>query len=238
VVIAPSPEIADYLQQLADRADRVRSRAVRPEEDNMLKISTDGRKAALDMRLVAEERTAGDCKLDIAARNIARLWQHTKRLTYTDPDSGQPSPIPGALQIVFCDLSTPAEGWNAYDELRSLLSEHGIPRDRIRAIHEARNDAEKGRLFAACRSGHVSVLVGSTEKMGVGTNVQTRAIALHHLDCPWRPADIEHFVVRAVRLSRVSSGLPPRAQDPVHPVDPVRPVRHRCPLPAAPSPSR
>ena len=205
VVIAPSPEIADYLQQLADRADRVRARAVRPEEDNMLKISTDGRKAALDMRLVAGERTAGDCKLDIAARNIARLYQHTKHLAYTDPDSGQPSPIPGALQIVFCDLSTPAEGWNAYDELRSLLSEHGIPRDRIRAIHEARNDAEKGRLFAASRSGHVSVLVGSTEKMGVGTNVQTRAIALHHLDCPWRPADIEQREGRILRQGNQNS---------------------------------
>ena len=100
---------------------------------------------------------------------------------------------------MFCDLSTPAQGWNAYDELRSLLSEHGIPRDRIRAIHEARNDAEKGRLFAASRSGHVSVLVGSTEKMGVGTNVQTRAIALHHLDCPWRPADIEQREGRILR---------------------------------------
>jgi len=171
----------------------------------MLKISTDGRKAALDMRLVAGERTAGDCKLDSAARNIARLYQHAKHLTYTDPDSGQPSPIPGALQIVFCDLSTPAEGWNAYDELRSLLSEHGIPRDRIRAIHEARNDAEKGRLFAACRAGHISVLVGSTEKMGVGTNIQTRAIALHHLDCPWRPADIEQREGRILRQGNQNS---------------------------------
>ena len=105
----------------------------------------------------------------------------------------------------FCDLSTPAQGWNAYDELRSLLSEHGIPRDRIRAIHEARNDAEKGRLFAACRSGHVSVLVGSTEKMGVGTNVQTRAIALHHLDCPWRPADIEQREGRILRQGNQNS---------------------------------
>ncbi len=197
VVIPAGPEIADYLERLADRADKVRSRAVAPEEDNMLKISTDGRKAALDMRLVVGERTAGECKLDIAARNIARLWQHTKQLAYNDPDGGQPSPIPGALQIVFCDLSTPGEGWNAYDELRGLLMEHGIQRDRIRFIHEARNDAEKGRLFAACRTGHVSVLIGSTEKMGVGTNIQTRAIALHHLDCPWRPADIEHFVVRS-----------------------------------------
>jgi len=199
VVIPAGPEIADYLELLADRADKVRSRAVAPEEDNMLKISTDGRKAALDMRLVASERTAGECKLDIAARSIVRLWQHTKQLTYTDPDSGQPSPIPGALQIVFCDLSTPGEGWNAYDELRSLLVEHGIPRNRIRFIHEARNDAEKGRLFAACRAGHVSVLLGSTEKMGVGTNIQTRAIALHHLDCPWRPADIEQREGRILR---------------------------------------
>jgi hypothetical protein len=179
--------------------DRVRSRTVAPEEDNMLKISTDGRKAALDMRVVAGERTAGECKLDVAAGNIARLYQHTKHLAYTDPASGRPSAIRGALQIVFCDLSTPGRGWNAYEELRWLLSEHGIPRERIRFIHEARNDAEKGRLFAACRAGHVSVLVGSTEKMGVGTNIQTRAIALHHLDCPWRPVDIEQREGRILR---------------------------------------
>ena len=100
---------------------------------------------------------------------------------------------------MFCDLSTPAERWNAYAELRALLAAEGVPEQQIRFVHEARNDAEKGRLFAACRAGHVAVLIGSTEKMGVGTNIQTRAVALHHLDCPWRPADIEQREGRILR---------------------------------------
>ena len=199
VVIPAGPEITDYLHELAARAEAVRSRAVAPEEDNMLKISTDGRKAALDMRLVTRQRTAGECKLERAATTIAGIWRETRALTYTDPDSGEPSPIPGALQIVFCDLSTPTDAWNAYTELRALLAEHGIPEHQVRFIHEARNDAEKARLFASCRNGHVAVLIGSTEKMGVGTNIQTRAIALHHLDCPWRPADIEQREGRILR---------------------------------------
>ncbi|WP_249011201.1 helicase-related protein [Conexibacter sp. DBS9H8] len=199
IVIPAGPEITDYLLHLADRAEKVRSRAVLPEEDNMLKISSDGRKAALDMRLITGEQTQGECKLERAARAIGTVWRATRELTYADPDSDEPSPIPGALQIVFCDLSTPSEGWNAYDELRSLLVAEGLPEHQIRFIHEARNDAEKGRLFASCRAGHVAVLIGSTEKMGVGTNIQARAIALHHLDCPWRPADIEQREGRLMR---------------------------------------
>jgi N12 class adenine-specific DNA methylase/SAM-dependent methyltransferase len=236
VLIDPSPELQAYVDDLSRRADAVRGRMVTPEEDNMLKVTTDGRKAALDTRLVTGQKASIPGKLDHAADTIARLWREHRDQIYRTP-SGDPSPITGALQIVFCDLSTPnPDRWNAYDELRQLLAGRGLPAEQIRFIHEARNDAEKGRLFAACRAGHVSVLVGSTEKMGVGTNIQDRCIAIHHLDCPWRPADIEHFVVRAVRLSRVSSGLPPRAQDPVHPVDPVRPVRHRCPPPRRPLP--
>ena len=106
----------------------------------------------------------------------------------------------GALQIASRDLSTPnSERWNAYDELRALLTARGMPAEQVRFIHEARNDAEKARLFAVRRAGHVSVLVGSTEKMGVGTNIQDRCIAIHHLDCPWRPADIEQRDGRGVR---------------------------------------
>ncbi|MGO9750151.1 MAG: helicase-related protein, partial [Solirubrobacteraceae bacterium] len=120
----------------------------------------------------------------------ARLYHATRAREYLDPISGRRSSTPGALQIVFCDLSTPAEGWNAYDQLRDELVDRGVPAERIRYIHQARDDLEKARLFAACRAGHVNVILGSTQKMGIGTNIQARAIALHHLDCPWRPADI------------------------------------------------
>src|ERR1019366_537200 len=169
--------------------------------DNMLKISTDGRKAALDMRLATGQPTQDACKLQIAARRIAQIWEENREQSYIDRDSAQRSLTLGALQIVFCDLGTPttAADWNAYDELRDQLATHGVPRERVRFIHEARNDAEKGRLFAAARAGHIAVLIGSTEKMGVGTNIQARAIALHPLDCPWRPADIEQREGRILR---------------------------------------
>ena len=199
VVIPASEEITAYLQQLADRADKVRNRQVDPTDDNMLTISGDGRRAALDMRLVSPRAAAGECKLDRAADTIAGVWRAHREARYLDPDSGQPSELPGGLQIVFCDLSTPREEWNAYDELRALLAAQGVPEHQVRFVHEARNDSEKGRLFAACRAGHVAVLVGSTEKMGVGTNIQARAVALHHLDCPWRPADIEQREGRILR---------------------------------------
>ncbi|MGH2907704.1 MAG: helicase-related protein, partial [Solirubrobacteraceae bacterium] len=198
VVIPAGPEIIDYLSQLAERAERVRSRSVDPTEDNMLKISGDGRKAALDMRLIDGRPTPGGCKLERAAAAIGRIWNEHKDARYLDAD-GTPSSIPGALQIVFCDLSTPGDGWNAYDELRRLVAAAGVPAHQVRYVHEARNDAEKGRLFAACRAGHVAVLIGSTEKMGIGTNIQARAVALHHLDCPWRPADIEQREGRILR---------------------------------------
>jgi len=199
IVIPTGPEIVAYLQHLADRAETVRGRGVDPSEDNMLKISGDGRRAALDMRLVSGERTQGECKLERAAAQIAEVWRENRHNSYLDADSGEPSPTPGALQIVFCDLSTPREQWNAYNELKTLLTAHGLPEHLVRFVHEARNDAEKGRLFAACRAGHVAVLIGSTEKMGVGTNIQSRAVALHHVDCPWRPADIEQREGRILR---------------------------------------
>jgi N12 class adenine-specific DNA methylase len=199
VVITAGEEIIDYLGQLADRAERVRSRGVDPSEDNMLKISGDGRRAALDMRLVSGERSTGECKLERAAATIAQVWRENRQNQYVDRDNGQPSPTLGGLQIVFCDLSTPSDHWNAYSELKGLLAAHGMPKTQVRFIHDARNDAEKGRLFAACRAGHVAVLIGSTEKMGVGTNIQARAVALHHLDCPWRPADIDQREGRILR---------------------------------------
>lgn len=202
VLIDPSPEISDYVADLGERAERVRNRGVDPREDNMLKISTDGRKAALDLRLVTENAATADTtsKLDVAADTIAAIWKDHRDNRYTEPETGEPSPTPGGLQLVFCDLGTPTEErWNAYDELRDELATRGVPADGVRFVHEAKNDTEKARLFAAARAGHVDVLVGSTAKMGVGTNVQARAVALHHIDCPWRPADIDQREGRALR---------------------------------------
>jgi hypothetical protein len=198
VVIAASQAAQDYFVLLGDRAEKVHSRAVDLTEDNMLKISTDGRKAALDMRLVTGEATEEPCKLDVVALTVTAIWAQHRTVTYSDPETGATSPTPGALQIVFCDLATPNEDrWDAYHELRSLLAAQGVPEREVRFIHEAGSDQEKARLFQACRAGQVAVLIGSTEKMGVGTNIQARAVALHHVDCAWRPADIEHFVVRS-----------------------------------------
>jgi len=158
VVIQASPQIAAYVADLGERAEAVRSRRVTPEEDNMLKISTDGRKAALDMRMVTGEASSTPSKLDVAAAKIAGIWREHRDNAYRDPASAKPSPRPGALQIVFCDLGTPRETWNAYDELRNQLVGHGVPRDEIRFVHDAHSDAEKGRLFAACRAGQVAVV--------------------------------------------------------------------------------
>jgi N12 class adenine-specific DNA methylase len=199
VLIAACPEIRAYIGELGQRAEAVRARRVAPEEDNMLKISTDGRKAALDVRMVDAAPSSTPSKLDVASARIARIWREHRDTVYRDVASGEPSPVRGALQIVFCDLGTPRETWNAYDELREQLVAHGLPRERVRFIHEAASDADKGRLFAAARAGHVAVLVGSTQRVGVGTNVQARCVALHHLDCPWRPADIEQREGRALR---------------------------------------
>ena len=199
VVVPASERLADYVTELAARAEAVRNRAVDPTEDNMLKISGDGRRAALDLRLVGEPPDPGGGKLAAAADRIAAIHRETGDLRYLD-DLGEPSERTGALQLVFCDASTPSgRGWNAYDELRSLLAARGVPESAVRFIHEASTDEAKAKLFAAARDGRVSVLVGSTEKMGVGTNVQARAVALHHLDCPWRPADIEQRDGRILR---------------------------------------
>jgi len=199
VLTSASAELRAYVAALGERAEQVRAGAVSPEQDNMLLISTDGRKAALDMRLVGGQPEPGSSKLDVAADTIAAVWREHREGTYRDPGGG-PSPTPGALQIVFCDLSTPTgPNWNAYRELRDQLAARGIPAEQVRWIHEARNDAEKARLFQACRAGQIAVIIGSTPRMGVGTNIQDRAIALHHLDCPWRPADIEQREGRALR---------------------------------------
>ncbi|MEX0705788.1 MAG: hypothetical protein WD041_04150, partial [Nitriliruptoraceae bacterium] len=201
VAVPATAELERFIEQLADRADQVASGAVAPEDDNMLAICTDGRKAALDVRMVDEQtRPSGPTKVDQAADAIVKTWEHTRDNTYDDPTTGESSPVRGGLQLVFCDLGTPnPRRWNAYDELRQQLVARGMPDGAIRYIHEAKTDVDKARLFAAARAGHVAVLIGSTEKMGVGTNVQTRAVALWHLDCPWRPADIAQREGRILR---------------------------------------
>lgn len=200
ISVEPTPELQGYISDLGDRADKVANRAVDPRDDNMLKISSDGRKAALDMRIIAAETTPdGPTKVGTAASAIAAVWQETKDNRYLDEATGEPHPNPGALQIVFCDLSTPGEGWNVYEELRDTLYAHGLPYGSVRFIHEARNDREKAQLFAQCRTGNVAVLVGSTAKMGVGTNIQARAVHLVDMDAPWRPADVEQRHGRILR---------------------------------------
>jgi Helicase conserved C-terminal domain len=180
----------------------VRNRAVGPEEDNMLKISGDGRRAALDLRLAGlPQDTPG--KAHAAAQQIAAIWRAHRGDAYQAPD-GTPYPLRGSLQLVFCDLGTPRPGWNVYDELRDQLASRGLPRESVRFVHEARTDRDKGQLFAACRSGRVAVLIGSTETMGTGVNVQDRAVALHHLDAPWRPADVAQREGRIIRQGNLN----------------------------------
>ncbi|MBN9605465.1 MAG: hypothetical protein J0G30_02505 [Actinomycetales bacterium] len=200
VVLTPGEEVRDYVARLGERAERVANRSVQPSEDNMLNISTDGRKAALDIRMIDPAVNPAIVPLDEIADRIAHIHHAHAGNTYLDTRTGQPSPLPGALQIVFCDLGTPnPTKWNAYDYLKVGLTARGVPEGGVRFVHEARNDAEKARLFAACRDGKVAILIASTSKAGVGTNVQARAIALHDVDCPWRPADVAQRHGRILR---------------------------------------
>lgn len=200
VAIQPTVELEQFIETLGTRAEKVAARSVSPSEDNMLTISTDGRKAALDIRMIVPRDPSGPSKVDLAADSIHRVWEQTKDNTYLDPITGQESPVRGALQLVFSDIGTPnPTRWNAYDELRAQLIARGMPAESIRYMHEAKTDVDKARLFAAARAGHIAVLMGSTEKMGVGTNVQARAVALYHLDCPWRPSDIAQREGRILR---------------------------------------
>jgi len=188
VVVAPtSPELKEYVATLVERAQRIRNGSVDPRVDNMLKITGDGRKAALDMRLVGREAGNGyETKVQMAIENIYRAWQEgaDKRLT----------------QAVFCDMSTPnPDKFNVYDEIKAKLMERGVPEKEIAYIHDADTDAKKKTLFDSVNAGRVRILLGTTEKMGAGTNVQKKLKALHHLDAPWRPRDIEQRDGRILR---------------------------------------
>jgi N12 class adenine-specific DNA methylase len=188
ITAAPaSPELKEYVQTLVERARKLKSSKIDPSVDNMLKITGDGRKAALDMRLVDPFADIhGDTKVNRAVENIYRAWEEgaDKRLT----------------QLVFCDLSTPnPDRFNVYDEIRDRLIAKGIPAKEIAYIHDADTDLQKKALFDSVNAGRIRILLGSTEKMGAGTNVQKRLVALHHLDAPWRPRDIEQREGRILR---------------------------------------
>jgi N12 class adenine-specific DNA methylase len=182
-----SPELKAFIRTLTERAERLKKERVDPAVDNMLKITGEGRKAALDMRLIdpgAEPET--ETKIDLAVDRIVKVWQATQ--------------VERSTQLVFSDLSTPdPERFNVYDEVRSKLVKAGVPGGEIAFIHNAGTDAAKKLLFDAVNAGRVRVLLGSTEKMGAGTKVQRRLAALHHLDAPWRPRDIEQREGRILR---------------------------------------
>ncbi|WP_033401430.1 AAA family ATPase, partial [Actinokineospora enzanensis] len=195
VVSTASPIQRAYIHDLARRAENCRGSRAEKGGDNMLKVCTDGRKVAVDPALVG----LGDPfpgKIDDVVENASRIFHQTAELQFpadskhaADAETG----VRGAFQIVFCDLGTPGKerGDQVYGKIRDGLIAQGVPREQIRFIHDAGTDAQKAKLFADCRSGKVSVLIGSTDKLGVGTNIQSRAVALHHLDAPWRPADVE-----------------------------------------------
>lgn len=187
-VIKPSELQQEMVKGLAERAEKIRGGGVDPHVDNMLRITNDGRKLALDMRLInplAADDPNG--KVAVCARNVYKIWEQTKEQRST--------------QLVFCDLSTPTKdgSFNVYDDLKKKLMEQGIPEDEIAFIHDADSEVKKKALFAKVRAGQIRVLMGSTQKMGAGTNVQDRLIALHDLDCPWRPSDLQQRLGRIVR---------------------------------------
>ena len=187
-VLKPSPEQEELVSTFADRAEMVRSGGVEPHEDNMLKITNDGRKCALDQRLINDMLPDfPDSKVNRCVKNAFDIWQETAQNR--------------SAQLIFCDLSTPKNDgtFNVYNDVREKLVEKGIPREEIAFIHEAGTELKKAELFAKVRSGKVRILLGSTPKLGAGTNIQDRLIALHHLDCPWKPADLEQQEGRILR---------------------------------------
>ena len=184
----PSEEQKEILKGLSERADKVRNRVVEPDEDNMLNITNDGKKLALDQRLINPLLPDNpDSKVNVCVKNVFSIWDKTKENKST--------------QLLFSDMSTPkGDGeFNIYDDIRDKLVAMGIPKEEIAFIHEANSDKQKDELFAKVRKGDVRILLGSTQKMGAGTNVQNKLIALHDLDVPWRPADLEQRAGRIVR---------------------------------------
>ena len=210
-VIQPSELQQEMVRGLAERAEAIRAGGVDPRVDNMLRITNDGRKLALDMRLINPLATDDpNGKVATCARNVIRIWEQTKEQR--------------SAQLVFCDLSTPNKNTpiemqkneegiyemipnqftDVYNDLKKKLMEAGVPEEEIAFIHDANTEARKKELFSKVRSGQVRILMGSTQKMGAGTNVQDRLIALHDLDCPWRPSDLAQRLGRIVRQGNLN----------------------------------
>lgn len=187
VAVKPSDIQKELVESLGERAQKIRDGTVDPHEDNMLKITNDGRKLALDQRLINELLPENkNSKVNACIKNILKIYHETVEEKST--------------QLVFCDMSTPRnDAFNVYDEIRNKLLEEGIPESEIVYIHNAKTDVKKKELFSKVREGKVRILIGSTGKMGAGTNVQERLIAIHDLDCPWRPSDLEQRAGRIVR---------------------------------------
>ena len=187
-VLKPSEEQQEMVSAFSERAEEVRAGLVNPTVDNMLKITNDGRKCALDQRLLNELLPdAEKSKVNTCVENAFQVWDEGKADRTT--------------QLIFCDLSTPkGDGtFNVYDDVRNKLVARGIPKEEIAFIHEYNTETKKADLFAKVRAGQVRILMGSTPKLGAGTNVQDRLIALHHLDCPWKPSDLEQQEGRILR---------------------------------------
>ena len=187
-VLKPSEEQKEMVEAFSERAEQVRGGVVDPRVDNMLKITNDGRKCALDQRLLNDMLPdAGESKVNACVENAFQVWEDGKDTQ--------------ATQLIFCDLSTPkTDGtFNVYDDVRNKLVERGIPKEQIAFIHEYNTEVRKAELFAKVRAGQVRILMGSTPKLGAGTNVQDRLLALHHLDCPWKPSDLEQQEGRILR---------------------------------------
>ena len=185
-IVHKTRDFSQYLKYISERADDVRNGRVSRADDNMLKITTDGRKAALDLRLIGDDygfTTAS--KVFMCAENVSQIYKSTTQDLST--------------QLVFCDTSTPKEGFNIYDELKGLLMKMGVPAHEIAYVHDATTESKRERIFEDMRQGVIRVLIGSTFKLGLGVNVQNKLIALHHLDVPWRPADMVQREGRILR---------------------------------------
>ncbi|TDP56390.1 helicase-related protein [Aminicella lysinilytica] len=188
IAVKPSEMQKEMVESLAERAEKVRGGGVDSSVDNMLKITKDGRKLALDQRMLNEMLPDfEDSKINACVENIYRIWNETSEKK--------------SAQLVFCDLSTPKNdgSFSVYNDIRKKLIERGIPEKEVRFIHEADTDMKKKELFQKTRKGEVRVLLGSTQKMGAGTNVQDKLVALHDVDCPWRPSDLEQRSGRIIR---------------------------------------
>ena len=196
VTTEPSSFQQEMVAELGERAEAVRNREVEPDEDNMLKITSDGRKLALDQRLQNPLLPDDpDSKVNACVKNVLAEWRDSADIRGT--------------QLIFCDLSTPKNDgkFNVYNDIKEKLIAQGIPQEEIAFIHDANTEAQKAELFAKVRRGQVRVLIGSTQKMGAGTNVQDRIVASHDLDCPWRPADLEQRAGRSLRQGNMNKSV-------------------------------